>query len=88
MSTQFAALQRRVSSRQLRSNLSALLKAARQGDEIVITSRGEEIARLVPPVQKAPRQLGLLKGQIWMAPDFDETPEDIIDAMEGRGEPG
>ena len=29
------------------------------------------------------RTLGLLKGQIWMAPDFDETSEDILRAFEG-----
>jgi hypothetical protein len=26
---------------------------------------------------------GDLRGKIWMAPDFDETPKDILDAMEG-----
>ena len=25
-------------------------------------------------------QLGALKGQIWIAPDFDETPREVIDA--------
>ena len=25
------------------------------------------------------RQLGLLKGQIWIAPDFDETPDDFAE---------
>lgn len=29
------------------------------------------------------RALGSLKGQIWIAPDFDETPQEIIDAFEG-----
>lgn len=32
------------------------------------------------------RTLGLLKGQIWMAPDFDETTEDILRAFEGECE--
>jgi hypothetical protein len=26
---------------------------------------------------------GDMRGTLWMAPDFDETPDDIIDAMEG-----
>jgi hypothetical protein len=26
---------------------------------------------------------GDMRGKIWMAPDFDETPDDILDAMEG-----
>lgn len=30
------------------------------------------------------RVLGSLKGKIWIAPDFDETPQEIIDAFEGN----
>ncbi len=32
-------------------------------------------------VQPQRRKLGALKGQIWMAPDFDETPADMVAAM-------
>ena len=27
------------------------------------------------------RKSGVLKGQIWIAPDFDETPQDVIDSF-------
>ena len=27
------------------------------------------------------RKMGALKGQIWIAPDFDETPQEVIDAF-------
>ncbi len=27
------------------------------------------------------RKLGVLKGQIWIAPDFDETPQEVIDSF-------
>ena len=27
------------------------------------------------------RKLGALKGQVWMAPDFDETPQEVIDSF-------
>lgn len=38
-----------------------------------------------PPLDKnGGRRIGTLKGQIWVADDFDETPQSIIDAMEGR----
>ena len=30
------------------------------------------------------RRLGSLKGKIWIAPDFDDTPQEIIDAFEGK----
>ena len=29
------------------------------------------------------RKLGLLAGKVWIAPDFDETPSEIIEAFEG-----
>lgn len=35
--------------REVRQNLSALLREVRKGREIVITDRGEPVARLVPP---------------------------------------
>jgi hypothetical protein len=34
--------------------------------------------------QRPPRQLATLRGRIKIAPDFDETPADLIDAMEGE----
>jgi prevent-host-death family protein len=35
--------------REVRQNLSALLREVRMGREIVITDRGEPVARLTPP---------------------------------------
>ena len=77
-----------VNFREFRKNLAGYLRQARQGDEIIVTSRGEEVARLVPPAkpERKRRQLGTLQGRIWMAEDFDETPADIIAAMEGDAE--
>jgi prevent-host-death family protein len=72
-----------VSFRDLRQNLAAVLQQARQGAEIIVTSRGEEVARIVPPAKPPRRPVGLLKGKIHMAPDFDDTPEEVIAAMEG-----
>ncbi len=77
-----------VNFREFRQNLAGYLRQARLGEEIIVTSRGEEVARLVPPasVERKRRQLGTLQGRIWMAEDFDETPADIIAAMEGNAE--
>jgi len=74
-----------VNFREFRKNLSGYLRQARQGEEIVVTSRGEAVARLVPPAEpeRKRRQPGGLAGRIWIADDFDETPPDIIAAMEG-----
>ncbi len=77
-----------VNFREFRKNLAGYLRQASQGEEIVVTSRGEAVARLVPPAQpeRKRRQLGILTGKIWIAEDFDETPADIIALMEGEGE--
>ena len=77
-----------VNFREFRKNLASYLRQARQGYEIIVTSRGEEVARLVPPAksERKRRQLGTLQSRIWMAEDFDETPADIIAAMAGDAE--
>jgi prevent-host-death family protein len=72
-----------VSFRDLRKNLSGFLRQARQGAEIVVTSRGQVVARIVPPAELGRRPIGVLRGQIHIADDFDETPADLIAAMEG-----
>jgi prevent-host-death family protein len=71
-----------VNIRELRAHLADYLRRARQGAEFNVTLRGKVVARIGPPAPPAPRRLGLLKGKIRMAPDFDETPHDIIAAME------
>jgi len=75
-----------VNVREFRENLAEYLRRAEQGAEFIVTARGREVARIVPPAAKKPRVFGVMKGRIKMSPDFDELPGDIIDAMEGRGE--
>ena len=43
-----------------------------------------------PPHQGTPRRRtpGRLAGKVWIADDFDETPEDIIASFEGGLEAG
>ena len=68
-----------------KTHLSKLGERAWQGEEVVIARNGEPYLCLLPSRGSAkPRPLGLLKGQIWMAPDFDETPQEVIDTFEGR----
>ena len=71
-----------------KTHLSKLLDQAAEGEEIVLGKAGKPMALLVPyPKQRAPRTPGRLAGKIWIAPDFDETPEDIIAAFEGDLDP-
>ena len=70
-----------------KTHLSRLLDRAASGEEIVLGKSGKPLARLVPYGEpRQPRKPGRLAGKIWIATDFDETPEDIIAAFEGDPE--
>jgi len=56
-----------------KTHLSRLVERVEAGEEIVIARGGRPVARLVPlKARTGPRPLGLLKGKISMAPDWDE----------------
>jgi prevent-host-death family protein len=61
---------------QAKSTLSKLIQEALAGEEVVICKAGIPLVRLAPyKSTAAPRTPGLLKGQIWMADDFIDTPD-------------
>ena len=69
-----------------KSNLSELGELAWKGEEVIIAKAGKPFLRLTPydnpeheDEKPKRRPLGLLEGQIWIAPDFDDTPEELID---------
>ena len=70
-----------------KSQLSRLGKLAWEGEDIVIFRAGKPYLRLVPyPTDDSagrlkPRPIGLHKGQIWVAPDFEQTPQEIVEAF-------
>ncbi len=67
-----------------KTHLSKLLERVAEGEELVLGKAGKPMARLVPFREvRQPRKPGRLAGKMWIAPDFDETPEDIIAAFEG-----
>lgn len=62
--------------------MKALLESIRKGDEVVLSSDGKTVARVlpVPHVQVDRKKVtGMMKGQIQMAPDFDTLPEDELE---------
>jgi antitoxin (DNA-binding transcriptional repressor) of toxin-antitoxin stability system len=75
----------KVGVRELRGNLTGILRQVRRGASFLITSRDEVVAELHPPpaAQRPRREPGALRGKIRMAPDFDELPEDVLAAIEG-----
>ncbi|MDE2991436.1 MAG: type II toxin-antitoxin system prevent-host-death family antitoxin [Chloroflexota bacterium] len=73
-----------VNMHEAKSQLSRLGERAWEGEEVVIAKAGKPYLRLVPFRPERKRRIpGDLKGQIWIAPDFDETPEEVIRAFEG-----
>ncbi len=74
----------RIGVRDLRANLSGLLRKVRHGATVIVMSRDEVVAEIRPPsgLSRGERKLGALKGRIRMAPDFDELPPDVLEAME------
>ena len=70
--------------REAKSQLSKLDQLAWEREEVIIAKAGKPFLKLVPyRAEQERRPFGLLKGRIWTAPDFDDTPQDIIDAFEG-----
>ena len=61
-----------------KTQLSSLLERVTDGEEIVIRRGQKPVAKLIRYDESAvPRQLGALRGQIWMSDDFDEPDEEI-----------
>jgi prevent-host-death family protein len=78
---------------QAKTNLSKLIEQAEAGQEVVIARNGKPAVRLTPVVAPVsvdeprrpdglPGWMGSLKGQIWMAPDFDAYDEEIARSFE------
>lgn len=66
-----------------KTHLSRLLERVSAGEEITITRRGEEVARLVPAQSRATRRFGIDRGRWTVADDFDAPlPEDVLAAFE------
>ena len=65
-----------------KARFSELVRKALSGQEVIIARDNKPLLRLVPLDQRGgPRQPGSAKGKVWMAPDFDQTPEDFGDDL-------
>lgn len=61
-----------------KTNLSKLIEKTLKGEEVVIAKANKPVITLNPYKEKLkPRKLGLLKGKIWVADDFDEEDKEI-----------
>ena len=74
-----------VNMHEAKSKLSALAEKVWQGETVVIAKAGKPYLDLLPHrEEQRPRKPGRFKGHIRLAEDFDQTPEDVINAFEGK----
>jgi len=69
-----------------KTHLSRIVDEVAAGSEVIIAKAGKPMARLVPLTgARRPKKLGLMKGKIKVADDFNAPlPEDVIADFEGR----
>lgn len=66
-----------------KTHLSQLLGRVQHGEEVIITNRGEEVARLVPPRPPTHRRFGRDEGVFEVPEDFDAPlPDDVLARFE------
>ncbi|MBE9168595.1 type II toxin-antitoxin system Phd/YefM family antitoxin [Pleurocapsales cyanobacterium LEGE 06147] len=73
-----------VDQQEARERFSELFERVLQGEEIIISVQGIEMARLIP-ITSRPRVPGIDKGRFVVPDDFDDPlPSEIIKAFEGE----
>jgi prevent-host-death family protein len=72
-------LMARIGMHEAKTHLSRLVERALEGEEIVLTRRGEPAVRLVPERSGGgfASLAGVWRGRVRMAEDFDELPDDL-----------
>ena len=69
-----------VSIHEAKTQFSRLVARAEAGEEIVVRRGPTPVAKIVAyHAPTTPRRHGALKGQIVMAEDFDETPDEFAE---------
>lgn len=72
--------------REAKATLSQLVERAEAGEEIILARNGKPVARLVPVrrTNSLAAVHGALRGRVHLADDFDELPDDIVEAFGAR----
>jgi prevent-host-death family protein len=73
--------------REAKSQLSKLIDAMLRGERVIIAKSGKPVAVLGPLHEATPKRVrGVLKGQIKLAPEFDEPlPADLLESFARLG---
>ncbi len=72
-----------VNIHEAKTRLSKLLEQVKLGEDVVIAKAGQPIARLVPytPPKRKIAPPGAMKGEIWIAADFDEPVDSLFECI-------
>ena len=63
---------------QAKARFSEIVRRAMAGEEVIIAKDNRPVVRLVSLAPKGKRRSpGSARGRVWMAADFDATPEDF-----------
>ena len=69
---------------QAKTQLSKLIEKTQKGEDVIIAKAGKPVAKLIAYKEPLkPRKLGLWKGKVWVADDFDEESEEINELFYG-----
>jgi prevent-host-death family protein len=73
----------RVGMHEAKTHLSQLVERALDGEEIVLTRRGEPAVRLVPERAAGgfAALAGVWRGRVRIADDFDQLPDDLAESL-------
>ncbi len=71
----------KVNMHEAKSRLSQLVELAKNGEDVVIANNGKPEVRIVPIKPEPKEWFGMDEGKGWMADDFNELPEDILEFM-------
>ena len=67
---------------QAKAELSSLIEEVCKGKEVILAKAGKPVARIVPYKRAGTqRKPGSMAGEIWIAPDFDDLPDDIAEVF-------
>lgn len=61
-----------VNMHEAKTRLSELVRMVEAGEKVVLARNGTPVVELVVAELPTKREGGFLKGQIWIAPDFDD----------------
>ena len=70
---------------QAKTQLSKLIQAVEDGQEVVICRHGTPVAQIVA-IRSVKRPIGIWEGKGWIADDFNALPKDLEDAFYGSAD--